>query len=230
MRTIADEMADARNLGSALPIAIQDDVASDSARAAPVELVVTEERCTICVWPEVCEADSTCWEENRRRRIEAGVLITRQPPPPAAETDVAAGRQEDDDQLEEVDEMIDVRPLCKVPGCPNERHDRSGLYGAICLEHKRERQAAKAVAKASPAVAAADTPSDASPAHGVAGGGAGTDPPPEVNGDRPLTLAELAATVDAARGNVELAQEILRAALVDLHAAATVALGELDPR
>lgn len=71
-RPLQDQAAGARGLGNAHLSPIN----PDSGRREPEPEVrgndvVTDERCSVCSWPEVCAADRTCWEENKRRRQAA---------------------------------------------------------------------------------------------------------------------------------------------------------------
>lgn len=40
--------------------------------------------------------------------------------------------------------------VCKIDGCDRPRHDRAGPYGALCKQHKQEKQAARAAGTVKP--------------------------------------------------------------------------------
>lgn len=70
-RPLQDQAGGARTLASAVPVNEREPGTGLglNSNAAPPD-VVTDERCSICAWPEVCEADRTCWEANKANRRE----------------------------------------------------------------------------------------------------------------------------------------------------------------
>ena len=98
-----------------------------------------------------------------------------------------------------------VVDTCKIAGCDRPVHDRRGMYGSLCVDHKAEKRAKRQAKQAAPRKIVRPIPKPT--------------PAATANGsyvDKIARLNDLAERLDALRAETELAETMWRKAVEEL--------------